>query len=244
MIPRTKRRVIVQTFFKGTVIFLYFISRYIAEPIFIAACCLPAAYCVAVCLVLRFGGAGRMLTAKEKARRFVKKGVVSGERRELFYKKCIKGLAPDARAAYSLFLEGKETSAFLSSRFTSSVKVRGEALKGGMLGVGLISALSVFTVFFCGASVSEAVLRTAICALIAALTGVGLRFVFYSLLTASEKAAERLARIVDGYVLREKREDTIPALPPSVKESKAEEGNYLDLRALLRDLDERERTRA
>ena len=232
----------MQAFFKGTTILLYFISRYLAEPIFIAACCLPALYGVVVCLILRFGGAGRMQAAKKRAMRFVKKGVVSGERRELFYKKCIKALSPEARAAYSLFLEGKTTGAELAARFTSSVKVRGEALKGGMFGVGLISALTVFLLFFCGASAEEAVLRTAICALLAALTGVCLRFVFYSALSCSEKAAERLARIVDGYVLRERREEASPILPPKTQEKSEED--YLDLRALLRDIDRSEHTRA
>ena len=236
----------MQAFFRGTVVLLYFISHYFAEPIFIVACLLPIVYGLIVCAFLRFGGSGRLIAAKDRARKMVGKGVLSGERRALFFKKCIRGLSPEARVAYSLFAEGRATSAELASAFARSVKVRGELLKGGMTAVGFLSSLSVFLAFYFGASIGETLLRTAICAFLSALNGVALHFILYASLISAEKAAERLAAIVDGSLLREKREAApfSPLFASGEGDDRPADATFQGLRSLLRDLDERERTRS
>lgn len=237
----------MQAFFRGTVVLLYFISHYLGEPIFIAACLLPVLYGVMICLFLRFGALGRMVAARDRAKRFVKRGVISGDRRALFYKKCIRAIPPDARAAYALFAEGKSSASELALSFTRSIKVRGELLKGGMRAVGVLCALAVFLAFYFGASVEEALLRSAICAFIAALNGVALHFVLYASLISAEKAACALAGMIDASLLREKREENSA---PYLSESQPTEGRASDeetlrgLRSLLRDLDARDGTRS
>ena len=231
----------MQAFFKGTVVLLYLSSYSFAEPIFLAACLLPAVYGLAVCLFLRFGVAGKMIVSRDRAKRMAKQGIISGDKRDLFYKKCIKKTSPDARASYALFLEDKLTGKELALGFTRSVNVRGEYLKGGMLGVGLISAFSVFLTCCLITPFGEALVRTALVGLIAALCGLTLHFILYAWLLAAEKAAVNLAEIADANVLREKR--NVEHLPeaPAVKEKAEDEGTLVDLRALLRELDLGER---
>ena len=243
MTLRTKAGVFVQAFFKGAVVLLYFISHYFAEPIYIAACLLPPLYGLSVFLFLRFCGAGRMIVARNRAKRMTKKGVISGDRRDVFYKKCIKGAAPEARAAYLLFSEGRLTGDDLALSFTRSVKVRSECLKGGMIGIGMVASLSVFLVFYFSVPLGETLFRTAICAFIASLGGVTFRFVLYSRLVAAEKAAASLAAIADGYLLRERDEESfrLPILSPRTAAEKADDASLRELRSLLRDLDREER---
>ena len=114
----------MQLFFSGTVVLLYFLSRYAAEPIFIASCFLPTAYGIAVAFFLRFGGCGRIITAHKRAKRMAKKGVISGDKRALFYKKCVKGAPAPLRAAYALFEEGKLSKRELALTASRSVTVR------------------------------------------------------------------------------------------------------------------------
>ena len=243
MTPRTKAGCFVQTFFKGIVVILYFISYYLSEPIFLAACLMPSLYGLSACLFLRFGGAGRMIVARDRAKRQVKKGVISGEMRDLFYKKCIKGLPSEARAAYALFAEGKTEMRSLALSVARSVRVRKEYLKGGVIGVGILSALSVFLTFYFVAPIEEALLRAAICGFLGALGGLSLHFILYAHLLAAEKAAVDLAELADGSLLREKKEETLLE-PPTAKDRGEDEETLLDLKTLLRDLDEREREKA
>ena len=244
----------MQAFFGGTVILLYFISNYVAEAVFIAACLLPALYFLAVGILLRFGGCGKMIAAKSRLKRLVKKGVISGERRALLYRKCVKGMPPSVRAAYALFTEGKTSAEEFTLTATGSVKVRGELLKGGMWGVGVACSLSAFLAFYFAAPIEEALLRTAICAFFASINGVALHFALYACLAFAEKAAERFVRLLDEKLLRERREDpalktsapvpapTITPIPvpsslPKEEPKDPDEDAVFDLRRLLRDLD-------
>ncbi len=232
----------MQVFFRGTVVVLYFVSRYFGEAIFVAACLLPILYGLVVCILLRFAGPGRLTAAKKRARRLTRKGVISGEMRDAFYRKCIRGATPDVRAAYALFSEGKTTASEFAGALNGSVRTHGAALKGGMVGVGLLSTIAVFLIFTFGASLEECLMRTAIVAFLATLNGVALHFILYASLLSAEKAASELARIVDGALLREVKRDETPEIPREDHAPRREdEGTLRGLRALLRDLDREER---
>lgn len=232
----------MQVFFSGTVVLLYLISHYAAEPIFVAACLLPTAYFFAVTLVFRFGGCGKMLTAKNRAKRLSRKGALTGEDKTVFYQKCVKRMPASVRAAYSLFSEGKMSAAELTLTAVSSVKVRADLIKGGMWGVGISSSLAVFLAFYFGVPIGEALLRAAVCGFFAAIGGVALHFSLCAGVLAAEKAAERFVSIADGCILRESKgsfsaqERLVPQKPqPSVPDR--DQATLADLRALLRGLD-------
>lgn len=232
----------MQLFFSGTVVLLYFLSRYAAEPIFIASCFLPTAYGIAVAFFLRFGGCGKIIMAHKRAKRMARKGVISGEKRALFYKKCVKGAPAPLRAAYVLFEEGKLTKRELALAASRAVNLRSGLLKGGMWCVGVFASLAVFLTFFFASPMEEAVLRATICAFFAAANAVALHFALYATVTAAEKSAERFADVVDRSLLREKREETLVVCPQSdaiEREpfSDKDEQTLFDLRSLLRDLD-------
>lgn len=232
----------MQVFFSGTVVLLYLISHYAAEPIFVAACMLPTAYFLAVTLCFRLGGCGRMLTAKNRAKRLARKGVFTGEGKNVFYQKCVKGAPASVRAAYSLFSEGKMPAAELTLVAVRSVKVRADLLKGGMWGVGISSSLAVFLAFYFGTPLGEAFLRAAVCGFFFAVSGVALHFFLYAGVLAAEKAAERFVSIADGCILREKREETsaeeLPIAPKTQPQKPdRDQATLTDLRALLRSLD-------
>ena len=245
MISRTKGGIGLKTFFNGTVLSLYLISHYFAEPIFIAACLFPFLYAITAAILFRLGSCGRMIAAKTRARRMVRKGVISGDRRELFYKKVIRKIAPEVRAAYRLFVEGRMDAEEIRLTLTRSVRASGGRMKGGMVGIGLLSTLSVFLAFYFAVPIGETVLRTALIAFFATLNGVALHFALYAGVAASERAADRLADILDGYVLREKRShEPLSHSGFSQEDSgiaEREESTLRDLRDILRGLDSRER---
>lgn len=219
---------------------LYFISHYAAEPIFIAACSLPEVYFLVVMLFLRFGGCGRMLTAKNRAKRLARKGVITGGGKALFYQKCVKKTPASVRAAYALFAEGKMPAEELTIVAVRSVKTRGDLIKGGMTGVGISSALAVFLTFYFGAPIGETLLRAVICGFFAAVTGVALHFFVCAVVLAAEKAAERFVAIADGCVLRERKDLESCCFPPqkvATQTAGRDRATLTDLRALLRDLD-------
>ena len=231
----------MQAFFSGTVVLLYLISRAVAEPVFIAACLLPALYGVAVGCCLRFGACGKIIVAKNRAARMARKGVISGEKRDLFYKKCVKSAPIAVRAAFALFLEDKIDSSELALTASRSVKVRGSLLKGGTIGVGVFCILLVFSVFYFTVPLGEALLRAAVCGCFAAADGVGLHFALYAYVISAEKAAERFAGILEQSLLRVKKAE--PQEPPTIlpsepAEEDPDEKTLFDLRALLRELEE------
>lgn len=233
----------MQTFFSGTVVLLYFISHYASEYIFLAACVSPTVYFVAVILLLRLGVCGKMIAAKRRAGRFARKGVLTGEDRTRFYRKCVKGMPATFRASYVLFEEGRLSAAELTEVAARSLKLKGELLKGGMAGVGAVSALAVFLTFYFAVPLGESLLRAAIPAFFAATSGVALHFSLYAYLASAEKAAEKFVALADKLVLREKREENaaeiaFPSLREVPSESKADKDKnpLTDLRALLRDL--------
>lgn len=194
----------MEFFFSGTVIFLYFLSCYAAEPIFLFCCFLPTLYSLTVMLCLRFGGCGRMIVAAKRAKRFAANGVISADRRALFYQKCVKGTPPAFRAAYQLFAEGKIGAEQLASEGMNAVGVRKGLLKGGLLGVGIAASLLVFLTFYFLVPIGETLLRTAICAFFASLSGVVLHFVFYAITLSAERAVYRFASLADTRILRKK----------------------------------------
>lgn len=211
----------MEFFFSGTVIFLYFLSCYAAEPIFLFCCMLPTLYSLTVMLFLRFGGCGKMITAAKRAKRFVGNGVISADRRALFYKKCVKNTPPAFRAAYALFAEGKSDAGQLAAAGVQTIRVRKGLLKGGLIGVGIAASLLVFLTFYFLAPISETLLRTAICAFFASLSGVVLHFVFYGITLSAERAVYRFACFVDDRVLRKKPlSDPLPEPRPRLIEDR------------------------
>lgn len=194
----------MEAFFSGTVIFLYFIAHYAAEPIFVVSCLLPAAYGAAVTLSLAFGACGRMIAARRRARRFLRKGVIAGCDRALFYKKCVKRTPLPFRAAYSLFLNGKISAEELATEGSRAIRIRKSLLKGGCAGVAAVACLSVFLTFYFIVPIGETLLRTAVCAFHGALAALSLHFVLFGYALAGEKAAFRFVEMTDGALLREK----------------------------------------
>ncbi len=223
------------------------VSHYAAEPIFVASCLLPTLYFVAVTVLLRFGACGKMIAAKRRAKRLAQKGVLVGEARSRFYQKCVKKLPPSVRAAYALFREGRTEATELAAAAQRSLKLRGELLKGGMLGVGAVAVISVFLTFYFAVPLGECLLRAAVCGFFAAVNGVALRFFLYAYFSSAEKAAEAFAAIADRCVLREKGGGAPPlsfAIPPRERteelNNQKDEETLLTLRAFLRDLDAKE----
>ena len=209
----------MEFFFSGTVIFLYFLSCYAAEPIFLICCFLPTLYTLTVMLFLRFGGCGRMITAAKRAKRFAEKGVISADRRALFYQKCVKHTPPSFRAAYGLFAEGKCGAEQLASAGLQSVRLRKGLLKGGFAGIGVAAVLLVFLTFYFLVPISETLLRTAICAFFVSISGVVLHFVFYAITLSAERAVVRFAALVDARVLRQKTfVDPLPEFCPRLNQ--------------------------
>ncbi|HAE89150.1 MAG TPA: hypothetical protein DCG79_04725 [Clostridiales bacterium] len=229
----------MQAFFSGTVVLLYYISHYASEYIFFAACVLPTIYFAAVILLLRFGVCGRMLAASRRAKRFSRKGVLTGEGKSLFYQKCVKGMPASFRASYVLFSEGRTSAAELTEVAACSLKLRGGLLKGGMAGVGALSALAVFLTFYFVVPLGECLLRAALPAFFAAANGVALHFSLYAYLVSAERAAEKFVAVADKLVLREKKERDaveISFLSPSESREDKDQKALTDLRAFLRDL--------
>ena len=122
------------------------------------------------------------------------------------------------------------------------MRIHGAALKGGMVGVGLLSTIAVFLIFTFVGSLEECLTRTAVVAFLATLNGVALHFILYASLISAERAAEDLARIVDGHLLREIGENApLDMRMERTPSDAADEGTLRGLRALLRDLDREER---
>ena len=250
----------MEGFFSGTVVILYFLSRYAAEYIFVAACFLPALCGFAMMLVLRLGSAGGMIAAWRRSKPFRMAKVVAAGERDRFFTRCVKRTSPAFRASYALFLEGKISSAALSSTGVRSVSAR-RGLAVGVAGVGLLSALLVFLTFYFLVPIGETVLRTAVCAFHAALGAVSFRFLSCAYVARAEKAAVRFSASLDELILRPKAAPPIsrPEDDPicdggttrlprgkgvlarsrydEVKTRTAEDGELAALRSLLRDLD-------
>ena len=245
----------MEAFFGGTVILLYFISEYAAEPLFVFFCCLPTMYGAAVMLSLWIGGCGRMISARRKEKRFLRKGVVAGADRAAFYDRCVNKTPPAFRAAYHLFLEGKYDVKELSLAGICCVRMRKKLIGGGAVGLGALASISVFLVFYFIVPIGETILRTAICAFHAAAGGVALHFATYAYCLAAEKAADSFSTALGGALLRRRRapalsssSDLFREEDPSTFAEKCEKGaqtmrNARDedalfsLRAMLRDAD-------
>ena len=201
----------MEGYFSGTVIILYFLSRYAAEYIFVAACFLPTLCCAATMLFLRFGGAGGMISAWRRSKPYRRAGVVSRRERERFYAKCVKGTSPSFRASYALFLEGKLSSAELTDVGVRSVSSRKRAFPFCVTGVGVLSAILVFLTFYFLVPIGETMLRTAICAFHGAVGAVSHRFLSLDYVARAEKAALRFCSSLDALILRNPSPD--PSLP-------------------------------
>lgn len=244
----------MEGFFSGTVILLYFISHYAAEPIFVLSCFLSALYGAAVMSFLAFGACGRMIAAKRRARRFLHKGVIAGGDRELFYKRCVSRTVPSFRAAYALFLRGEISAEALAAEGARSIRVRKSLLKGGSVGVCALACLSVFLTFYFIVPIGETLLRTAVCAFHNAVGAVSLHFLLYAYHLSGERAAAAFSEIAEGRILREKgtgggvesegrsklslfgEKGGVDLFPPRREE---ENEDVVALREMLRELDRR-----
>ena len=195
----------MEAFFSGTVIILYFLSRYAAEPIFVVACCLPSLCGAAAMLFLRFGATGGMIAAWRRSKVFRKNRVVAACDRDRFFHRCVKGTSPAYRAAYALFLEGKISAAELASEGVRSVSLRKGRVAFAVAGVGVLCALSVFLTFYFLVPIGETILRTAVAAFHAMIGTLSYCFLSYEYLARAEKAAVRFSFALDGLILRDKK---------------------------------------
>ena len=234
----------MESFFNGTVIFLYYLAHTCAEPIFLISCLSSVVYALGTVLVLRFGGCGRMIAARKRAQRLARRGVISGIERDLFYKKCVKGTSPEFRAAFLLFTEGRMTAKELSIVGVRSAAIRTEFPKGGAAWVGILASLLVFLTYYFVAPIGESLLRAAICGFIAATNGVALHFAILSYAVVGERAAVRFAELADRLILRKKEcmdlpaREAVPIAPRErISEQALDSEEVRMLRDLLRDID-------
>lgn len=235
----------MEAFFSGTIILFYLIAYYASEVIFVVSCFLPAIYGGAVLFSFRFGGCGRIILAKKRLKKMVKKGALTGEKRGLLYKRCIKRTPASFRAAYALFLEGRISDAELAMSGMQSVRFRKSLIRGGSIGIGVTTSLFVFLTFYFAVPIAETFLRTAICAFHAAVASVVLHFSLYGYALSGEKAAQGFAEMLDRSLLRVKRETPregtdLPRAPrkAEVQESSLREDEEVaSLRAMLRELE-------
>ena len=235
----------MEAFFSGTVILLYLISYYAAEIIFVVACFLPALFGAGVLFFFRLGGCGRIIAAKKRLKRMAKAGAISGDKRGLLYKRCVKHTPPGFRAAYALFLEEKITASELSLVGVQSISLRRGAVRGASVGIGLLASLLVFLTFYFAVPIAETFLRTAVCAFHATISGMVLRFALCGYTLAGERAAHTFADLLDSSLLRNKKEACLqeqgsplrPSQEGGFSPSEEDRAEVNSLRALLRELD-------
>ena len=149
----------MDNFFGGMVLILYLVSHFAAEPVFVAATAFGSLFPVLILFLLHFGGAGRVISAKRKTKRFVRCGVISGDNRSLYYDQCIKGAPPALRSAYGDFLKGEISAGGFSERIIDSVKDKKRFLLGWYFTSAASLTLFVFLMFYFTAPFSETVLR-------------------------------------------------------------------------------------
>ena len=192
--------------FSGIVLLLYIASRYAAEPIFIAATAFPLVFTLVTALCLHFGANGRIIAAKNGTRRFLRCGVISGETRTLYYKRCIKGAPAALRTAYAAFLAGEISASGFSERVTASIKGRRRFFTGWYATSAASLCLLVFLVFYFTSPFSETLLRCVISAFVALNGATALRLLLAGYDRGARRAATRLGEMLDGGLLRVKRE--------------------------------------
>ena len=242
----------MEAFFSGTVIVLYFLARFAAEPIYVAACFLPTIYALAVMLSLRFGGCGRVIAAWRALRRLSLNGVVAGDRKDRLCEKYVKRTPVAFRSAYALFLNGGMEAAELASVGVRCVRFRRGMIKGGSVGIGALSTLSVFLIFYFAVPIGETLVRAGICAFQAAIGGVVLHFSLYAYALRGERAAAKFAEMADRVILREKRiegvvKSGVETSTPSFAEERQnaplvdarEDDVVRSLKEMIRDLERR-----
>lgn len=229
----------MDSFFGGMVLILYLASHFAAEPIFVAATAFGSLFPVLLLFVLHFGGAGRVISAKRKTKRFVRYGVISGDNQSLYYNKCIKGAPSALRSAYGGFLRGEISADRFLERIVAAIKDKKRFFLGWYFTSAASLTLLVFLVFYFTAPFSETVLRAVITAFMALSNGTILRFVLFGYDSAARKAAVELAELLDAHLLRAKKRAPIdpsfdlPLEPPSTQE----EDQAAELRALLREVE-------
>ena len=195
----------MEMFFSGLILILYILSHYAAEPIFLASCLFPLCYVFFTSCALHFGVRGRLISAKRKAVRFVKNGVISGDTRDLFTEKCMKGAPLSLRIAFAAFAEGEISAYEFSRSARASIQYDPVWCLGFYFGTEIALSLLVFSVFYFITPFSETLLRFFLSALFLSANGAVLFFLLHGYQRGAEKAADQLAEILDASLLRMKK---------------------------------------
>lgn len=227
----------MEGYFSGTVIVLYMLAHHAAEPIFLSACFFGSLYSLVTFFLLRFGGCGRMIRAGKRAKRFTKNGVISGDSRQLFAERCLKGVPIPFRTAYYSFVAGSISSGELAAAGIASLKIRRKVLQGGAIGGTILFTLLVFLTYYFIVPFSETLLRTVICAFHGTVSCLTLRFVLYFYGCAGEKGAARFSEIADAFLLRKKEPERKDFFAEKVAPLEEEGEDIRTIREWLREVD-------
>lgn len=237
-----QRRCLLESFFSGLVILLYVLSRYAAEPLFVVSCLFPVFYLFLSAILLSFGAQGKLIAANKKAKRFKKNGVVSGETRDLFFKRCFG--SSFLKYPFYAFAEGEITAFEFRERALEKVKDKKALCLGVYIGLSAALSILVFLSFYFITPFSETLLRLFLSAFFSLFNGAILFFLLYGYEERARKAADSLARVLDGSLLRVKKERDSFDLPTlSGKDAffrdrePNSDGGAEALRAMIRELD-------
>ena len=196
----------MEAFFSGLVILFYLLSDFCSEQLFVAACLFPVCYVLLVSILLHFGAQGRIVEAKRRVRKWVRNSVISGSDRALFYERCFRGAPAAAKLAFLAFSEGELGALSFSERIKACVKDRKVLFFGLYFGFSFALSLLVFLSFYFIVPIAEAILRLVIALLFFGINAVVLLFLLYGYEKASDKASTELALLLDGKLLRVKKE--------------------------------------
>ncbi len=240
----------MEGFFSGLVILIYMVSHYAAESIFVFACLFPIGFLLSVAILLHFGAQGRLIASYRKAKKTLRNGVVAGADRAVFRDVCLKGAPTSVRLAYSAFAEGEISRFDFAEKAKAPIKDRRVFCFGVYYGLSVASSVLVFLSFYFISPLGEAFLRFAIVIFFLSINGAILFFVTFGYAGSSERAAVKLAELLDGKILRKRPDaDEYPPLRytggASVEEDMIDErfeGESAEkgverLRRLLREID-------
>ena len=204
----------MEGFFSGSVILLYMVARNASEYLFLASCLFPIGFVLLASLCLHFGAQGRIISAYRRSKRILANGVISGRDREVFRDVCLKGAPAPLRLAFTALADGSISAFAFSEKAREGVKDRHAFYFGVYFGLSFALSVLVFLSFYFLCPLGEAFLRFAISLFFVAPNGAILFFLTYGYAGASQKAAVRLAELLDGKLLRVKpsSENLYPAL--------------------------------
>jgi len=216
-------------------VILYMASHFLAEPIFVVATVFASLFPFIVLIFLQFGTCGKVISASKRTRRFLHGGVISGDYRDMYYKKCIKHAPPALRTAYRGFLLGEVSVCAFAEGVSASIKERRKLFMTLYNGATSSLTLLVFLMFYFTCSFSETMLRAVITAFVSLSNGTVLRLLLYVYAASAKKSAVKLSEMLDKRLLREKKDIQITLEDEKEREDRAQTSR---LREMLRELEE------